>query len=155
MIRRWGERVEPGRAYGVRPGAYAVLLRDGAVLLTRQAEPRPEIQLPGGGLDPGEGPLAALRREVREETGWRIGPARRLGTWRRFAYMPEYDRWAEKVCHVFLARPVLRLGEPTEPGHRALWAPLREAADLLDQPAERDLVARLIRAGARGPGRGG
>ncbi|MFF5342243.1 NUDIX domain-containing protein [Streptomyces althioticus] len=26
--------------------------------------------LPGGGMDPGESPLEAAEREVREETGW-------------------------------------------------------------------------------------
>ena len=35
---------------------------------------------------------------------------RRLGALQRFAYMPEYDLWARKVCHVYLARPVRRLG---------------------------------------------
>lgn len=144
-IRRWGETPERGRAYGHRPGAYAVLVRDGEILLTFQAEPHPEIQLPGGGVDPGEGLLAALHREVREETGWAIGPARRLGAWRRFAFMPEYDRWAEKVCHVFLARPVARRGEPSEPGHAALWAPLAQAPGLLANPAEAAFLRGLLR----------
>ena len=145
MIRRWGELVERGRRYALRPGAYAILLRDGEVLLTHQSEPRPEVQLPGGGVDPGEGPLRALHREVLEETGWRIGGARRLGAYRRFAFMPEYDRWAEKLCHVFVARPALCLGPPTERGHTALWAPLGTVAGLLDNPGEREFVRRLLR----------
>jgi 8-oxo-dGTP diphosphatase len=78
-MRRWGEAVVRERRYRRRPGAYAILWRDGAVLLTLQAEPRPEAQLPGGGIDAGESPLAALHREVREETGWTIAGARRLG----------------------------------------------------------------------------
>jgi 8-oxo-dGTP diphosphatase len=146
MIRRWGERVERGRPYRLRPGAYAILVRGTEVLLTHQAEPKPEIQLPGGGVDPGEGPLRALHREVLEETGWRIGAARRLGAYRRFAFMPEYDRWAEKLCHVYVARPALCLGPPTERGHTALWARLGDAAELLENPAERNFVRRLLRS---------
>lgn len=86
-----GESVKPGMRYTQRPGAYAVLLRGRDVLLTHQAAPIPEFQLPGGGIDPGESPLAALYREVMEETGWRIARPRRLGAFRRFTYMPEYD----------------------------------------------------------------
>ena len=59
-----------------------------------------------------------------------------LRAWRRFVFMPEYGWWAEKVCHVFLARPVLRKGEPLEAGHTAVWAPLGDAAGLLANPAE-------------------
>lgn len=54
--------------------------------------------------------LRALHREVYEETGWTITGARRIGAYRRFTYMPEYDKWAEKLCTIYLARPARRLG---------------------------------------------
>lgn len=149
MIRRFGEPVEKGRRYRLRVGAYAVLPRGGALLLTHQAEPVPELQLPGGGVDPGESPLAALHREVFEETGWRIAPLRRLGAFRRFTYMPEYDLWAEKLCHIYLARPVRRLAAPQEPGHTALWLPAEEAEKRLGNPGDRHAVARLRRRATR------
>ena len=85
MIRRVGERVSEGRRYVLRPGVYAILRRGDRVLLTHQAAPTPELQLPGGGIDPGEQPLAALHREVYEETGWSMRIDRRLGAFRRRA----------------------------------------------------------------------
>ena len=89
------------------------MIREGDdVLVTEQEAPQREFQLPGGGIDPGEGALRALHRECLEETGWRIRVLRRLGAFQRFAYLPEYDLWARKVCHIYLARPVLRHGEP-------------------------------------------
>jgi len=124
MIPRVGEPVRAGQRYRRRPGAYAVLLRGDSVLLTHQQAPEPEFQLPGGGIDPGEHPVGALHREVLEETGWRIMLQRRLGAFRRFTYMPEYDLWAEKLCTIYLGRPVLRLGPPSEAGHTAHWVPL-------------------------------
>ena len=143
MIRRIGESVKADMRYRQRAGAYAVLLRGRDVLLTHQADPVPEFQLPGGGIDPGESPLVALYREVMEETGWRIAAPRRLGAFRRFTYMPEYDLWAEKVCHVYLARPARRLGPPTEPGHTEIWAPLPVAADILANDGDRMFLSRL------------
>jgi len=144
MIRRLGEAVKAGQQYRKRAGAYAVLIRDGAVLVTHQAAPVPEYQLPGGGIDPGENPIAALHREVFEETGWSISAPRRIGAYRRFTYMPEYDRWAEKLCTIYVARPVLRRGPPTEPGHTAIWMEPAAAFDLLAGEGDRTFLARAI-----------
>lgn len=144
MIRRFGEAAEAGRRYVPRPGVYAVIAQGRSLLLTHQAEPLPEYQLPGGGIDPGESPLAALHREVFEETGWRIAPQRRLGAFRRFTYMPEYDIWAEKLCHIYLARPVRPLGPPSEPGHTALWMDAGQAAARLGNSGDRHFVRRHL-----------
>ncbi|AOZ68162.1 NUDIX hydrolase [Rhodobacter xanthinilyticus] len=141
MIRRFGEAIVRERAYKRRPGVYAVLVRGGEVLVTHQARPVPEYQLPGGGIDPGEHPIAALHREVYEETGWRIAPPQRIGAYRRFTYMPEYDIWAEKLCTIYVARPVLRLGPPSEPGHSAVWMAPAEAAELLGNAGDRAYLA--------------
>ncbi len=144
MTRRMGEPIKPGQRYVVRPGAYAILLKAGKILLTHQAEPHNEFQLPGGGVDPGEQIIPALHREVMEETGWHIQAPRRLGVFRRFAYMPEYDMWAEKVATIFLAVPTLRLGPPTEPGHTAHWTDPRLAINILGNPGDALFLSRLL-----------
>ena len=79
MIRRYGEPVKSGQTYKHRPGSYAILLDGDAILLTHQADPKPEFQLPGGGIDPGESPIRGLHREVFEETGWHISTPVKLG----------------------------------------------------------------------------
>lgn len=144
-MRRYGEPVKRGQHYRRRPGAYAVILDGDSLLATHQMEPVPEFQLPGGGIDPGEHPIPALHREIYEETGWRVQIERRLGAYRRFTYMPEYDRWAEKVCTLYLARPVLRLGPPTEAGHTAVWMPAIVALDLLGTDGDRAMLAQALR----------
>lgn len=144
MIRRVGEPPKAGQRYTRRPGVYAVLALAGDVLLTHQSAPVPEFQLPGGGIDPGEHPLRALHREVMEETGWTIAGARRLGAFRRFTFMPEYDLWAEKLCTVYLARPVRPLGPPTEPGHSALWMSAADAAAHLGNAGDRHFLMQAM-----------
>ena len=144
MIRRYGEAPVRGQKYRVRPGVYAVLVRGADVLVTHQSEPEPEFQLPGGGVDPGEQPLAALHREVFEETGWSVAYPRRLGAFRRFVYMPEYDRWAEKICVIYAARPALHIAEPSEPHHRAVWMPAVRAVRLLGNAGDRCFLRRAV-----------
>lgn len=121
MIRRFGTSPKSGQTYRTRAGAYAILPLGDELLLTFQAGEFDEFQLPGGGIDAGESPIAALHREVFEETGWKIASPRRIGAFRRFTYMPDYDLWAEKICTLYVARPVVQLGAPSEPDHSAVW----------------------------------
>lgn len=61
---------EPSRTQ--RLGAYAVLVRDDMILLTRISPagyPAGWWTLPGGGVDHGESPHDAVRRELHEEAG--------------------------------------------------------------------------------------
>lgn len=143
MIRRFGNAPDPSRRYVRRPGAYAVLPSGDDLLLTLQTAPIADLQLPGGGIDPGESPIAALHREVFEETGWSIASPRRVGAFRRFVFMPEYDLWAEKICLIYAARPVRRMGPPSEPGHDAVWMPRQLAIKKLGNAGDR-YFARLF-----------
>ena len=142
MIPRFGASPDPARRYRLRPGAYAILPRAGRVLLTVQYDDTDDIQLPGGGIDPGESPRTALFREVVEETGWAIAAPRRIGAFRRFVFMPEYDLWAEKLCHIYVARPTRRIGPPSEPDHAPLWMPVADAARALANPGDRAMLRR-------------
>jgi 8-oxo-dGTP diphosphatase len=148
MYRRYGESVKAGQKYRRRPGVYAVLLGENGLLLTHQAAPIPEFQLPGGGIDAGENPIAALHREVFEETGWHITTPRRVGAYRRFTFMPEYGFWAEKFCTIYLARPTLRLGPPTEAGHTAKWVSPQRGLAMLSNVGDREMLARALYGGA-------
>jgi 8-oxo-dGTP diphosphatase len=57
--------------FDTRPAAYAVIIRDGAILLAYWKQGGKEgWTLPGGGLDLGEHPVDGCRREIHEETGY-------------------------------------------------------------------------------------
>ena len=68
------------------PGAACVLPLDGDdVILCRNWRPAIGawlLELPGGGIEPGESPLEAARRELREEAGFTAGAITPLGAYR-------------------------------------------------------------------------
>ena len=121
-MRRYGHPKDINQTYLDRPGAYGIILLGKKILCTLQKTPEPELQLPGGGIDLGENPMTALHREVREETGWRISILYRFGAYQRFTFMPEYNFHARKVCHIYIARAIRKVGEPTELDHTAYWS---------------------------------
>ncbi|MEM7527665.1 MAG: NUDIX domain-containing protein [Pseudomonadota bacterium] len=139
-MRRYGEPWLPGRPYRDRPGVYAVILGRGVrrgMILCAETD---ELQLPGGGVDPGEQPIAALHREVLEETGWRIAGPRRIAAFQRFSFLPDYRYWARKTQTIYLAHAVARAGPPLEPNHRPRWLPVAEAARSLGVAGDRAVV---------------
>jgi ADP-ribose pyrophosphatase len=75
VVERWGEHE---REIVEHPGSVTILAidQDGNVILVRQlreAARKLLLELPAGGLEEGEEPLAGARRELEEETGLRGG----------------------------------------------------------------------------------
>ena len=130
-----------------RIAAYAVLRRGetGAeeVLLTRMSS-NTRIEgrwtLPGGGIDHGEDPRDALRREVLEETGLHVEPTRVLDVHSTHFVGARSDGLVEDYhgVHLIFGARVLPRSDGVEPyvvevdgsTDRAAWVPREEALGL-------------------------
>ena len=101
---------EDGKDVVVHAPAVAIVALDAAdrVVLVRQPRAgarRRLLELPAGILEDGEEPLAAARRELREETGLRGGD------WRLLASFFTTPGFSDELMHVYLASG-LDEGEP-------------------------------------------
>ena len=143
-MRRFGEPVRPDAPYRERPGAYAIIHRGPLLLVALTPNAGESVLLPGGGIDPGESTLPALHREVWEETGWTVRHQRRLGAFQRYCWMPDYGKWARKICSVHLCRAGRRLSAPLEPDHTPAWIEAEAAAELLSVSGERHFVREWL-----------
>lgn len=116
------------------------MVRHGRRVLVVQrpaAGPLPLLwEFPGGKIEPGETPEAALRREVREEVGLILGPCAPVGVLRH-----DYDHIRVRL-HAFAANapgPTVRLRGPA--AYR--WVTPRELEALPFLPGSAGLVRRV------------
>lgn len=140
-----------------RVSAYALALREGRLLLTRLSETSPVFapglwHLPGGGIDPGEQPVEALARELREETGLELRAARLLDA-RTYAARRGGVEW--HVAGLFYAvgldggaPEVSETGGSTD---AVGWLPLPDLRDAVLSPAAVDGVRLLTGRAAPAP----
>ena len=85
-----------------RVGAYALCLRDGRVLLARMGASTLDVgmwTLPGGGIDWGEDPAAAVLRELGEETGL-TGTITGVAGVYSYTYLRSAERPRDSVHHL-------------------------------------------------------
>jgi len=134
---QFGEAL-PGRNYIERPGAYALVLRDGSVLVV--ATPSGYF-LPGGGVDAGESLEDALARELQEEAGLSVSRMTALGTARQYVIDAETDVAYNKLEHFFIVSAEPTPFAPAESDHVVHWVAVDDALASLREPAQAWAVA--------------
>lgn len=140
----------------IRVAAYAVIERQGEILLTHWRRGRMSgWTLPGGGIEPGEAPDAAAKREVFEETGLEARIGKLIGVDSRVFSREDVPEGADPELHTI--RIIYRASVNDAPlvnevdgsSDEARWVPLGELKDLRTLSL---VNTALGMAGIRAPG---
>ncbi len=136
------------QAYPDRPAAFGVAVREGriaAVKITRLGV-QPYFDLPGGGIDPGETPQAAVVREFGEETGLIVRAGAVLG--HADQYLVKSD--GQPANNISTLMTVELAGESAalkvEADHELVWLEPLEAVTRLRHDSHAWAVAAWLRA---------
>jgi 8-oxo-dGTP pyrophosphatase MutT (NUDIX family) len=127
--------------------AGGVVVRDDEVIVivpTRRAsDGSPVLALPKGHVDPGETPIEAARREVREETGVLAEAVCELGE-SRYWYRRDGRTIGKTVSFFLFSYKQGDVADHDDEVEEARWVNLQEAADTLTHEAEREMVSLAI-----------
>jgi 8-oxo-dGTP pyrophosphatase MutT (NUDIX family) len=99
-------RTRIGHDMVLMPGVVGIVINAAGEILVERTKDSGDWWLPGGAVDPGEEPAAAIAREVWEETGVRVVPERVVATYADpLSLYPNGDQ-VLYVSIAFLCRPV-------------------------------------------------
>ncbi|MDA1079835.1 MAG: NUDIX domain-containing protein [bacterium] len=130
-----------GKAYPIpsdqltfRPAVYAVIIQNDQILLSKQWD---GYDFPGGGINLGESNVAAVTREVREETGLDIEAGRVLFANNSFFKLPYKEKFVHSIhmyysCKVIGGELSVQNFDEQEKKYASLaeWVPLDSFAKL-------------------------
>jgi 8-oxo-dGTP pyrophosphatase MutT (NUDIX family) len=132
------------RAQGKEFSAGGVVVRGEEVVVIvpsrRAADGSRVLALPKGHVDPGEGPVQAAVREVREETGVVVGePLCELGT-SRYWYRRDGRTIGKSVAFYLFEYLDGDIADHDDEVEEVRWIPLSAALQELSHQAEREMI---------------
>ena len=141
---------DPGRAYPDRPAAFVVLEHGGKLAVVRVTFNKGggRLDLPGGGVDPGETEAQAAVRECGEEAGLRASVDEPFA--RADHFFVNEDNITHNTRGVFFAARLIEEAPElkTEVDHALEWMTPHEALRQLDRESHAWAVAVWLRRGA-------
>jgi 8-oxo-dGTP diphosphatase len=137
MMDDWGKAPvfgirSEGERWVIRPSAYGLLDQDGRLAVVRS---RDGTFLPGGGVETGETPEEAIRREALEECGLIVRPGRWVTRAVQFAYSASERAHFEKRSTFMECSIEGSDRSRLEANHELLWVNSETANPILTHPS--------------------
>lgn len=118
----------------IRLGARGIIVNEEGKIAIFNKVNKNEYKLPGGGIDEGETPEEAFKREAKEETGCEIEIVKNLGTIEEHKSLENF----KQISYLFVAKVIkdnhkLNLTEKEQDeGGRVIWVDEQEALSLVN-----------------------
>ena len=143
---QFGDR-RAGRTYADRPAAFGILERDGQVAVVRIEKPDGAtwIDLPGGGVDPGESPEQGVVREFGEEAGLKVAVREPYAMADQFFVNTEGEAWNNRSAFFVLDVVAEDAALKIEEDHMLVWLSPLEAIAALRHDSHAWAVAAWMR----------
>ena len=120
-----------------RPGSYGIISETGKVALVRIIG-WGKYFLPGGGIDEGETPEEALRREAEEETGYSVEVGEKIGQAAVYVTAKNKRSYINLQGTFFAAKIIAQdLSLMVEEDHETVWLTQKEAVKVLHLESHR------------------
>ena len=131
-----GEKLED-RTYDFRKVCFGLVEKNGQFMLVYTHKDR-NHSMPGGGIEEGETPEEAIRREFLEEAGYEIESAEELVRVHCFWNWRDGKTGCERYAHIF----VVKLKEetkqtPLEDWHTRVYVDSKDVIDLIPFPYQK------------------
>ena len=131
-----GEKLE-GKHYDFRNLCFGLVEKDGQIMMVYTHKDR-NHSLPGGGIEEGETPAEAIKREFLEEAGYEIESAEELVQVHCYWNLKDGQITRERFAHIF----VVKLKEdskqtPLEDWHIRVFADNNDAIELTPFPYQK------------------
>ena len=145
-VPQFGER-RAGRTYADRPAAFGILERDERIAVVRIAKPDGAtwIDLPGGGVDPGETPEEGVVREYGEEAGLKVMVRESFALADQFFVNTDGEAWNNRSTFFVLDLVAEDAALKIEEDHMLVWLSPLEAIAALRHDSHAWAVAAWMR----------
>jgi 8-oxo-dGTP diphosphatase len=132
-IPEFGNKLE-GVDYIDRPGVYAVIENKDKQIAV--IETGSGYFLPGGGIDPGEMEVDALRRELMEEVGYLLSELVEIGAAIEYITAAREEKYYRIESRFYKVQLDAKIGEGIEKDHHLIWLSPEEARGRLTRQSQ-------------------
>lgn len=138
----FGEKSIPFNQPEIRYGARGIVEREDGCIAIFNKKKKNEYKLPGGGIDKGEKPEEAFKREVLEETGCEVKDIELLGITKELKSLDNF----QQISYVFKSKVLTNTGElhmtkkEKDEGGELIWLKKENALDKITN-CEKELKA--------------